>query len=193
MTDTPIPAAPPHNRPDGSRPPAGKGAPDTTATAELAARRSWTLWNDRRPPNESGSYRYRAAFPFLGLSVVADWTEKMHLCGMGYGDSEWWPLQPCHWDGYRRYITNPTLAWSPLQEDDPEQIMWHGLDLLPCPFTGKPPLLEPSGQYIGAPLWRSEAVWISSPAVPKRRWTNAAAMQAAWNTRAHLQEQANGK
>lgn len=146
--------------------------------------REWTRWSDQRPPNERGSYRYRATFPFLGLTVTAEWTEEMRLCGMGYGDSEWWPITPCHWNGYSRYITNPTLEWSSVQAYDDDGIVWHGLDLLPCPFTGKRPKLEAQGSYIGAPLWRSEAVWISSPGVPKRRWTDAKAMQKSWNTRA---------
>lgn len=146
--------------------------------------REWTLWSDQRCPNAQGSYRFRASFTLLGVPVTAEWTEELRLCGMGYGESEWWPLRPCYWDGYRRYITNSTLEWSPVQAYDPEHVVWHGLDLLPCPFSGKPPTIELSGQYIGAPLWRSEAVWISSPGVPKRRWTDAAAMQRHWNTRA---------
>jgi hypothetical protein len=153
----------------------------------------WTRWADQRTPNASGSYRFRATFPFLGLTVTAEWTEEQHLCGMGYGDGEWWPPRPCYWDGYRRYITNDTLEWRPLQAYDPEGVIWYGIDLLPCPFTGKAPKLEPSGQYIGAPLWRSEAVWISSPAIPKRRWTDAKAMQAAWNTRAPDAQLSSGK
>jgi hypothetical protein len=103
---------------------------------------------------------------------------------MGYSDSEYWPLRPCHWDGFRRYMTHKGLEWSPLQAYDPEGIVWTDLDLLPCLFSGKTPTLKPSGSYIGAPLCRSEAVWISSPGVPERRWTNAKAMQDAWNTRA---------
>lgn len=145
--------------------------------------REWTFWRDQRAPNARGSYRFRATFPFLGLTVTAEWTEELSLCGMGYGDGEWWPLRCCHWDGYSRRITNPTLEWSPLQAYDPEGTVWTGLDLLPCPFTGKPPTLKPSGRYIGAPLWHSEAVWISSPRVPQQRWTDAKAMQRAWNTR----------
>ena len=149
--------------------------------------REWTLWRDQRCPNERGSYRFRAKFQLLGLPVTAEWTEELRLCGMGYGESEWWPLRPCYWDGYKRYITNKTLEWSPLQAYDPERIVWEGLDLLPCPFTGKSPTIETQGEYIGAPLWRSEAIWLSSPAVPKRRWTDAKAMQAAWNARAPAQ------
>ena len=153
-------------------------------TVDGEQKREWTLWSDQRCPNARGSYRFRATFPFLGLTVTAEWTEELHLCGMGYAESEWWPLKPCYWDGYQRYITNKTLEWSPVQAYDTDEIVWHGLDLMPCPFTGKPPKLEACSQYIGAPLWRSEAVYISSPGVPKRRWTNAKTMQEAWNTRA---------
>lgn len=162
--------------------PADEQVPVVDAVA-VSQEREWTRWSDQRPPNAAGEFRYRASFNLLGLPVTAEWTEKMHLCGMGYGDSEWWPLRPCHWNGYRRYITIDNLEWSPVTAYDPADIVWHGLDLLPCPFTGKLPKIETSGQYIGAPLWRSEAIWISSPAVPKRRWTDARAMVTAWNTR----------
>lgn len=145
--------------------------------------REWTRWSDQRPPNARGVYRYRASFDLLGLPVTAEWEEEMHLCGMGYSDSEWWPLSPCYWNGYRRYITNDTLEWSSVRSYDQPGVLWQGLDLLPCPFTGKAPTVSAQGKYIGAPLWQSEAVWIGSPAVPKRRFTNAKAMVAAWNTR----------
>lgn len=145
--------------------------------------REWTKWSDQRPPNERGSFRYRATFDLLGVTVSPEWTEEMHYCGMGYGDSEWWPVRLCHWDGYQRRITIANLEWSPVLAYDPSGIVWNGLDLLPCPFTGKAPTIEASGRYIGAPLWHSEAVWISSPFVPKRRWTSLKAMRDAWNTR----------
>jgi hypothetical protein len=157
---------------------------DVLDAAPEVQEREWTLWSDQRCPNERGEFRFRASFKFLGLPVTAEWTEKMHFCGMGYDEGQWWPVRLCHWDGYRRYITIDKLYWSPVQACGPEGIVWHGIDLLPCPFTGKAPTLEPVGQFIGAPLWRSEAVYISSPGVPKRRWTDAVKMQAAWNTRA---------
>lgn len=162
--------------------PAVSAVPVTIANAETQER-EWTLWSDQRPPNAPGEYRYRATFALLGLTVTAEWTEKMHLCGMGYADSEWWPLSPCHWNGYSRYMTHKGLEWSPLQAYDPEGIVWTGLDLLPCPFSGTSPTLKAHGCFIGAPLWQSEAVSISSPGVPARRWTDAKAMQASWNTR----------
>jgi hypothetical protein len=148
------------------------------------ADRVWTKWSDERPPNEPGEYRYRIRAKICGMVMQPEWTEKMHYCGMGYGDAEYWPLTPCHWNGYSRYITHEGLEWSPVQDSDPAGVVWGGLDLLPCPFTGAAPTVSAQGQLIGAPLWRSEALWIGSPGVPKRRFTDANAMLAAWNTRA---------
>jgi hypothetical protein len=168
-----------------AEPAAQSQAKPAVSNASSEQEREWTLWSDQRTPNAEGTYRFRATFPFLGVTVTVEWEEEQRLCGMGYGDSEWWPLRPCYWDGYRRYITNNTLEWSPVHAYDSPGIVWHGLDLLPCPFTGQPPKVEAQGRYIGAPLWHSEAVWISSPMVRQQRWTDAKAMQAAWNTRAH--------
>lgn len=145
--------------------------------------RQWTKWSDGRPPNAPGRYRYRASFVLLGLPVAAEWAEDMHLCGMGYAESEWWPLRPCHWDGRRRTITNSTLEWSQVQADDPPSVVWHGFDLLPCPFTGEPPRVEAQGRYIGAPLWHSETVSIQSAFVRTTYWHDATAMVRAWNRR----------
>lgn len=145
--------------------------------------RLWTRWSDSRPPNAPGKYRYRVKANILGLDLTPEWTETMSLCGMGYGENEWWPLTLCHWDGYRRQITAPNLEWSEQQETDTDAIIWGGLDLLPCPFTGAAPTVKAQGRYIGAPLWHSEALWISSPSVPQRRFTDAKSMVAAWNRR----------
>ena len=161
--------------------------PDTTEPVRIDScgqGREWTRWSEQRPPNAPGSYRYRASFDLLGIPVAAEWEEEMRLCGMGYADSEYWPLRSCYWNGYRRYITIDNLEWSVVQAYDSPEIEWFGLDLLPCPFSGQPPRIEASGQYIGAPLWRTEAVWLSSSHVPKRRWTDAVAMRDTWNTRA---------
>lgn len=145
--------------------------------------RKWTLWSDQRPPNECGTFRYRVRANILGIVVMPEWSERMSLCGMGYADSEWWPLTPCHWDGYQRYITHKGLEWSEPRDDDPKGVIWGGINLLPCPFTGAQPTIVAYGRYIGAPIWHSEALSISSPAVPSRRWTDAKAMCAAWNRR----------
>ena len=146
--------------------------------------RVWIKWSDKRPPNEPGIFRYRVKAEILGMILEPEWSEKMTLCGMGLANSEWWPLSSCTWDGYRRYITHAGLEWSPQEEGDSETVVWHGLDLLPCPFTGKQPHVKAEGRYIGAPLWHSEALWLSSEGVPSRRFVNAKKMLEIWNTRA---------
>lgn len=151
--------------------------------------RIWKKWNDERAPNERGSFRYRVRADILGAVLTPEWTEEMVLCGMGYGANEWWPVRLCHWDGYRRYITHSGLEWSEVRNDDPPGVVWNDLDLLPCPFTGKPAHIELVGRYIGAPLWHSEAVYVSSAGVPKRRWLKIEDMKKAWNTRVALSEQ----
>ncbi len=146
--------------------------------------RVWTKWADERPPNEAGTFRYRVRAEILGMIVTPEWSEKMELCGMGYGEREWWPLTSCYWDGYRRFITHAGLEWSLPRDDDAPDVTWHGLELLPCPFTGKPPRVKAQGRYIGAPTWHSEALWISSQVVPQIRFTSAKRMVEVWNTRA---------
>jgi hypothetical protein len=149
-----------------------------------AQMRTWIKWSEKRPPNERGTFRYRVTAEILGMTLSPEWSEEMSLCGMGYSESEWWPVRLCHWDGYTRKITHPSLEWSSPQESDAPGVTWHGLDLLPCPFTGKAPQVTATGRYIGAPLWHSEALWIGSGVVPRIRFTDAKAMVRTWNTRA---------
>lgn len=159
---------------------------DTVMTDKAleAAARVWTKWSDRRPPNAPGEYRYRCSCDVLGMVLTPEWTEKMSLCGMGYGDAEWWPLSPCYWDGYNRYITHEGLEWSEPDPADPEGVVWGGLELLPCPFTGNTAQVKAHGRYIGAPIWHTEAISVGSPAVPFRRFTDTKKMVEFWNRRA---------
>jgi hypothetical protein len=162
---------------------------DTPIPADIMeAAREWTRWKDQRAPNARGIYRYRVRAEILGAVVTVEWSEEMTLCGMGHAESEWWPLRSCRWNGYQRYITHEGLEWSTILPSDPDGIVWHGLDLLPCPFTGQPAHIEAVGRYIGAPLWHSEAVYIWSAGVPKRRWTSIPEMVKAWNARVILAE-----
>ena len=151
--------------------------------------RKWTLWSERRPPNEDGLFRYRVRANILGLIMRPEWTEKMHLCGMGFDDAEYWPLSPCRWNGSRRYITHAGLEWSPIEHDDSGDVFWGEINLLPCPFTGTQPKIKAVGKWIGAPLWESEALYISSQMIPASRWTDAKKMVAAWNTRAPIENE----
>jgi hypothetical protein len=151
---------------------------------EKAAERKWTKWSERRPPNASGAFRFRCHCEVLGLLLTPEWTEKMTLCGMGYSDPEWWPLSSCHWDGYRRYITHAGLEWSEAQADDPDGVVWGGLDLSQCPFTGEAAKIKAHGRYIGAPIWHTEAMSVGSSAVPFRRFTDAKKLVEFWNRRA---------
>lgn len=145
--------------------------------------RVWTKWSDQRPPNKPGEYRFRVVdIEVLGMTVTPEWTEKLSLCGMGYADSEWWPVSPCHWDGYRRYMT-ADIEWSEVREGDPEGVTWNGVELLPCPFTGKMPTIGYCGRYIGAPPYRPDWLHIKSHLVDKTGFSSFKALISAWNTR----------
>ena len=146
----------------------------------------WVKCSSQRPPNRSGSFRFRITAEILGLELAPEWTEEMHLCGMGHSEREWWPLSTQHWDGYRRYFTGD-FEWRELTDKEAEvegqNIVWHGLDLLPSPFTGKPPVVGYHGRWIGAPPNKAEWLSLKSHMVDSIGWRNAARMKKAWNTR----------
>ena len=142
----------------------------------------WKLWAKERPPDGEKKYRWRIPEQMvLGMNLRPEWVAKLESVGMGYSDNEWWPLFS-HWDGYRRTIPKGT-EWRDLEEGEDEAIIWNGLDLLPCPFSGKPPHIDYHGQWIGAPPYRAEYL-ILSFRFGTSRWTNVETMQNAWNTRA---------
>lgn len=144
----------------------------------------WKKFYDERPPNERGQYRFRVSERvMLGLSMRPEWTADMHYCGMGYSESEWWP-QGSHWDGYRRTV-DPTLEWRVLTvEDSTTEVIWHGLDLLPSPFTGLYPDVRYGTRYIGAPLYHAEWIGIESWMVSSSGYRSAETMRNNWNRRA---------
>lgn len=149
----------------------------------------WTRWNDARPEDPTKFYRWRAGvFDLLGMKLCPEWSEKMSRCGMGYGEPEYWPLSACHWDGRSRYPHSPYLEWreaTPEEADARAPILWGGLDLLPCPFSGRTPRVGYSGRYIGAPPYHADSLYISNwMGGLDHYWNNAAKMQARWNTRA---------
>jgi len=97
------------------------------------------------------------------------------------GESEYWP-SCSHWDGWNRSVP-AGLEWR-VAEPDEKDIYWGGLDLLPCPFTGKPPIVTYLGQWITAPAYCPEWLGIKSHMVDSLGWRDAAKMRDVWNTRA---------
>lgn len=147
----------------------------------------WTLWAEQRPTDTRAAYRWRIPERMiLGAMLRPEWTAELRLCGMGYADSEWWPAGS-HWDGYNRTVP-AGLEWR-LAEADETETVWGGLDLLPDPWTGKPPRVEVSTRYVAAPCWQAKSFSI------KHRfgglgphWENVPAMVRAWNTRIPAQD-----
>lgn len=144
----------------------------------------WTRWADDRPSDHTAAYRWRvSARPILGLTLRPEWTEKLHCCGMGYAENEWWPPFS-HWNGYRRTV-DPSLEWRVAAPDDMD-LVYGGLDLLPSPFTGRPPKVVTSRRWIGAPPYLVEWIGIESYMVKSLGWTDAGKMRDAWNSRPAL-------
>ncbi|EPX84749.1 hypothetical protein [Salipiger mucosus] len=142
----------------------------------------WMRCREHRPPNEPGEIRVRVTEEILGLVMTPEWTTEMRLCGMGFGESEWWPNELCHWNGSRRrFIAD--YEWRPVLDGDPKGIIWHGLDMLDCPFTGKQPEVGYLGRWIGAPPNRAEWLSLRSHLVDRNGFIDAARMRDAWNQR----------
>ena len=144
--------------------------------------KNWTRWVEQRPSDHKLEYRWRVSpRKILGLEMQPEWTEKLRLVGMGYEDHQYWPLSASHWDGYRR-TADSTLEWRVADQEEKE-ILWNGLDLLPCPWTGKAPSIVTDGRWIGAPPYNLEWIGIRSKFVNSIGWTDAAKMMKEWNDR----------
>ncbi len=155
-------------------------APETAAPAFG----TWQRWSEGKPVNPKLTYRWRVPERLiLGLRMRPEWSEKMHFCGMGHAANEWWPPFS-HWNGYIRSIPDGT-EWREAKDGE-DEILWEGLDLLPCPFTGKPPRVEFKGRWIGAPCYQAESLSIHAWMVSSYGWTDAVRLQKTWNTRPAL-------
>lgn len=142
----------------------------------------WTRWADARPTDHKIPYRWRVSpRVVLGLKMQPEWTERLQRCGMGYSDPEWWPVFS-DWDGYRRTV-DPTLEWrvALLGEDE---TVWHGLDLLPSPHTGLPPMIAAQLRWAGCPPYKASSLKLTSWMVNSGGWESAKEMAEAWNRRA---------
>lgn len=142
----------------------------------------WIKWSDQRPPNKPGVYRWRTTTTIFGKELTPEWTEKLSRCGMGYGEDEYWPVSSSDWTGSYRRMTSD-IEWRELTESDPDHIVWGGMNLLPCPFTGKTPIVHYHGRYVTAPPYMPEYLilqhWLGN-----KMFNDVPAMETAWNTRA---------
>ena len=155
-------------------------------TDEELIAEGWTLWRvDCRPPSRLGGdpIRWLAQdVPCLGRRMDVEWTDKQSYCGMGYGPHEWWP-PGSHWNGSSRRLY-ARYWWKELPEGDSGEMrcVYHGLYLLPCPFTGNLPAMSPSTRYIGAPPFLVDNVTLSSW-IAKVSASRADHLEELWNRR----------
>lgn len=141
----------------------------------------WTEWAAQRPTDTTAIYRWRVGpRKICGMMLRPEWSGKMSLCGMGYRDNEYWPPFS-HWNGATRSVPNDT-EWRFASADE-TTIFWGGLDLLPSPFTGRPPVVEYSGRWIGAPPTHPEYLILKSYLVDAH-FDDARRMMDTWNLRA---------
>lgn len=155
-------------------------APQDTVSGELLPC-AWRLWSEVRPTDTKAAYRWRVPERMIcGMMLRPEWSGKLRLVGMGYDENEWWP-GGSHWNGYVRTVANG-LEWRFAEEGEVDPV-YHGLELLPSPFTGRAPKVEPKTRYIGAAPYDVESFNLKSYLVTTYGWTDARAMQNAWNTR----------
>lgn len=103
--------------------------------------RTWTDWETQRPIN-AGYYWWRIEPRMIGgMTLQPEWVDELTPCGMGYRDSELWPVFS-RWDGYTRTVPQGTqwAAKEPTVANDAER--WPGVDLLPCPFCCAMPAIR---------------------------------------------------
>jgi hypothetical protein len=117
--------------------------------------KNWTLWSEQRPTDHAILYSWRVAPCMIGgLELTPEWTDKMSLHGMGYGDPEYWP-HCSDWNGHTRSVP-ASLAWAAADSDEKEkQFKFHGLGLEPCRYCESELRIEWSGPWICAPIWKA--------------------------------------
>lgn len=144
---------------------------------------SWMLWSEQRPTDAKIVYRWRIpAQEILGLVMQPEWSDKIFspLC-----QPDIYCPSCAKWDGWKWHIPKG-LEWRVASPDEPEGekgVVWGGLDLLPCPFTGKLPTVIYHGRYIGAPPYHAEWIGIASHIIRSIGWHSAKDMRDAWNMR----------
>ncbi len=145
----------------------------------------WTKWVDRRPTDTEKFYRWRVSpRPILGMELQPEWSDKMWGCWDGNKPKEFFPPHS-RWNGWSRDV-DPSIEWRECTEDEAREkapIKWNGLNLLPCPFTGKVPEVKYHMTYIGSPPYQPLGLEIKSSMLGFNQWRDAKAMQESWNKR----------
>ena len=149
----------------------------------------WINCLDQRPADPSILYRFRLAEPtnILGLMLQPEWIDRLQFCGVGRGN-EWWPPYS-DWDGWSRSV-HKKMQWQAtgykelMPPSGVQREIWHGFDLLPCPFTGRQPKVTWTPRYIGGPIYNPESLSVTSQVVSLKYYRDAKLLQELWNTRA---------
>lgn len=142
----------------------------------------WTLWSEIRPTDPTVTYRWRIPVKKIcGMMLRPEWSSKLSLVGMGYAENEWWPLFS-DWNGYTRSV-KAGLEWR-VAEPDEKGVLWSGLELSPCPFTGNAPRVSYVGRWSIAPPYEAESLGLHAWLVDRSGFRDASEMAITWNRRA---------
>ena len=143
----------------------------------------WKLWTKERPKDFSKLYRFRVSWQnVLGLELRPEWTDRL-IPDPSYDRKP--PYYPSTFN-YRASLCKRTdIEWREAIPDEPEGhggVFWNGLDLLPCPFTGKIPVVEYSTRHWTAPPFEAEKIWLKTDYF-KITANDARELRDIWNTR----------
>lgn len=144
----------------------------------------WEFWSDSKPTNIALLYRFRIPRrEILSLEMQPEWTSSLKQ--LPWDKSLLIPEFIPIWQKKKEFGEIPQgLEWRVATESEPEySVSWHGLDLLPCPFTGEEPLVSYSGSRILCPPYEATIISIQTTMVAQISWTNAKQLRDAWNTR----------
>ena len=144
----------------------------------------WKLWTEERPKDTSKLYRFRASWQnILGLELRPEWTDEIVLNPRWGADLD--DFYPHSFLNRKSLRKRRDIEWRealPNEIEGHKGVFWNGLDLLPCPFTGKMPVVEYSTRHWTAQPFESERMWIETDYF-KITANDARELRDIWNTR----------
>lgn len=154
----------------------------------------WIDWAERRPTEAKWYWWRTPARDHGGLELQMEFAAKMSLHGMGYADSELWPENVSHWDGYHRTVPAGLQWLEGVEIEEPPKyghppVRFPSLSLSPCPFCGNQPKVEAherprsGGFYIGAKIHRANHFKIQCCIIHTLEGWDFARIVERWNTR----------